>query len=154
MKVILNSFVFLLYIFSLNSNAKLISEKSETIKVSVTMGKLKCKWVDEYAHAGSIQYPKAFLKTSEIKGTKFKHTDFSGVAYLESEFSCIPVEDIISSADRRGKIKVKKTVRVYKNTYQETRNGPITMIDTVEEVRLLLPNGRSLESRKMKRVKF
>jgi hypothetical protein len=154
MKSLLLSLTLILSIFSLSSHARTISETTETIKISVADGELTCEWAEEYAHAGSIKFPKAFLKTKEIKGTKFKHTKFTGIGYVTGDFSCNPIEQLVANAGRDGKIKVKKTVKLYTTTYRDSRNGPITMIDTNEKVKLLLPTGTSVESYKMERQKF
>ena len=145
--------IFGLIAYSINVQAKPIFESNETMKISINMNSLTCKWIEVAAHAGTINYPAAYLSTDEIVGTKFKHNYFQGIAYLPGDFSCNPVSLLISKVDQDGKIPVKKNVRVYTLTYQDFKDGPITAIETSEVVRLTLPNGSYLESTKSVRAK-
>jgi len=144
----------LFLLLNVSVNAAPVSETTEEIELKINAKNLKCSWVEQYAHAGSIKFPEANLKTKQIKGTLFKHSEFTGIGYLPGDFSCDPVKDLIADAGADGKIDVVKNVRVYKTTYQNTKDGPITSIVTSEVVRLALPNGLYIESRKSKQKKF
>ncbi|WP_127716307.1 hypothetical protein [Halobacteriovorax sp. HLS] len=141
-------------ILSTNTFSAPISTTKEFIKVSVNSKNLKCEWKEQYAHAGTIKTPEATLTTSEIKGTLFKHTIFTGIGYTSGDFSCDPVTEVIRNADANGKTEVKKIVELFKLTYQNERNGPITKVETIEVVKLIFENGNSLESRKTKVKKY
>ena len=141
-------------ILSLNTFSAPISTSKEFIKVAVNSKNLKCEWKELYAHAGTIKSPEATLTTSEIKGTLFKHTIFTGIGYTSDDFSCDPVTEVIRNTDANGKTEVKKIVELFKLTYRNERNGPITKVETTEVVKLILENGNSLESRKTKVKKY
>lgn len=143
-----------LILSSLSTFAAPIFKSKETIKVKVDKKLLTCEFVEEYAHAGSIVIPKGMLHIEKLSGTKFKHTDFTGQAYLSTDFSCDPINDIIANADANGNVSAVKTVEVYELKYQNTRNGPITQIVTRENVRLSFSNGIYLHSTKSKVVKY
>jgi hypothetical protein len=131
--------------------AEPIYRSIETIKITVTEGRMLCKWVEAAAHSGFYKYPSVSLSTNEIKGTRFEHHLFEGSADTPQDFSCGPNDALISSADENGQIEVKKSVVVYELTFQNDHNGPITAIETSETVRLILPDGRYLSSTKMVR---
>ena len=154
MKTTLKLLSSLFLLLSFNTHAGMISETTETIELSVNKKNLKCSWVETYAHAGTIKFPEANLKTSQIKGTLFKHKEFKGNGYLPGDFSCNPVAELLDSADSNGKIEVIKRVRVFKTTYQNTKDGPITAVVTSERVRLELGNGLYIESSKSKQKKY
>lgn len=140
--------VFIFTAFSSGARAELVFESTENLKLGVNKDSLTCNWIERAAHAGTITYPAAYLLTNDIVGTKFKHDHFDGIAYLQGDFSCDPVDTLIASADKDGKIEIQKNVIVYVFTYQDFKNGPIAAVETSEVVRLILPNGNYLESRK------
>ena len=66
-----------------------ISESTEYVEISVNAENLKCAFVEQYAHAGSISFPEATYTNSEVTGTMFEHPKMTGQGYLPREFSCV-----------------------------------------------------------------
>ena len=147
-KLLKNFLVVAISLSSLGAFGKVKSDSMENIRLSVNVDVLKCEMSEIYAGGGSVVLPIGSYSTSKIKNTKFKHTKFTGQAYLPNDVSCGPIDDIISSAAADGKVKVKKNTKVYVLTYQTERGGPVTSVETIEKVRLTFSNGIYLESSK------
>ena len=120
------------------------------LTVKINKDNFKCTIVEEPAHAGKIEFPFAVFTTDGVKGTDFKHEQFSGQVSTD----CGLVERIIKSAEPSGKIKIKMHYMKGQNVFQDVKDGPIKAIESWELVILDFPNEVYLTSQKSEKKKF
>lgn len=137
---------------SFTAQAKRVFESNEIVRIPISERTLTCDWVETAAHAGTIRYPGARLAL-KMSGNKFTHQVFTGVGYVQGDFTCEPTLALLDTVDRNGTVQVKKKVTVDVLVYQDYKDGPITAVETIEKIRLDFSNGNYLESSKSKREK-